>query len=330
VPAGTDVNPIALGVDPTGPHLYVANSGSNNLVVGTPSTISSGNDVATFTIGGGGTLAEGAPALLTDNLSPTSLAIDPSGPYLYVGNNDLNADGAIAAFHPIAGVLGAQIGTSPYEVPEPQGLAVDSTHAFLFSASAADSEVTVYPIAAGGTLPAVLPGPDPAATLASPYAVAASPTGLYVYITDTLALPATAAGTVTAYSYSASTGALTLVHASYPVGIGPEGIAIDPTGSFLYVSNTHDGTVSAFTISSVDGSLTVIGTYTSSTISEPSASPSALAIDPSGQFLYVANGDSGTVTPFTITAGTGVLVVGTEIGATNGTGGTGSSSIAIE
>jgi 6-phosphogluconolactonase (cycloisomerase 2 family) len=151
-----------------------------------------------------------------------------------------------------------------------------------------------------------------------------------VYITDTLALPATAAGTVTAYSYDATTGALTQVHAGYAVGIGPEGIAIDPTGSFLYVSNTHDGTVSAFKISSVDGSLTVIGTYTSTTTSEPSASPSALAIDPSGQFLYVANGDSGTVTAFTITAGTGVLVKGVEIGATNGTGGTGSSSIAID
>jgi 6-phosphogluconolactonase len=97
------------------------------------------------------------------------------------------------------------------------------------------------------------------------------------------------------------------VHASYAVGIGPEGIAIDPTGTFLYVSNAHDGTVSAFKISTVDGSLSVIGTYTTAATAVPSASPTALAVDPSGQFLYVANGDDGSITAFTITAGTGVL-----------------------
>jgi 6-phosphogluconolactonase (cycloisomerase 2 family) len=208
-------------------------------------------------------------------------------------------------------------------------MAVDSTHTFLFTANAFDSSVVVYPINGDGTLPAT-PAADPAAMLTDPYAVATSPTGLYVYITDTLALPATAPGTVTAYSYNATTGALTQVHAAYTVGTGPTGIAIDPTGSFLYVSNENDGTVSAFTISSVDGSLTFIATYTSTTTSLPSASPSALAIDPSGQFLYVANGDSGSVTEFPITAGTGVLGAPTETAAVNNTGGTGSSSIAIQ
>jgi 6-phosphogluconolactonase (cycloisomerase 2 family) len=332
--AGTDANPIALGVDPTGLYLYVANSGVDNVVPGTmgppvtPTTISGGNDIATFTIGAGGTLTEGTPLALTNNLEPTSLAIDPTGPYLYVGNNDFNGDGAIVGLDPTAGVLGAQQTNSPYEGGQPLGLAVDSTNKFLFTANPFDSTVVVYPINGDGTLPAT-PGADPAATLTDPYAVATSPTGLYVYITDTKALPATVAGTVTAYSYSGTTGALTLV-GSYPVGIGPEGIAIDPTGSFLYVSNTNDGTVSAFKISSTDGSLTVIGTYTSTTSSLPSASPTAVAIDPSGQFLYVANGDAGSITAFTITAGTGVLVAGAETPATNGPFGTGTSAIAIE
>jgi 6-phosphogluconolactonase len=331
VPASTDDNPVGLGVDPTGPYLYVANSGLSNLVTGTPNTISSGNDVATFTIGAAGALTEGTAAALTDNLSPVSLAIDSAGPYLYVGSNDFNADGAIVAFHPSAGVLGGQLTGSPYEGTEPYGMAVDSTKAFLFTANPFDGVVVVDPITTG-TLPTTAPTADPAAaSLTSPYAVAASPTGLYVYITDTVALPATTAGTVTAFSYSATTGALTKVHASYAVGIGPEGVAIDPTNSFLYVSNAHDGTVSAFKISGTDGSLAVIGTYTSTTTGIPSTSPTALTVDPSGQYLYVANGDDGSVTAFSITAGTGVLVlVGAgPVGATNGTG-VGTSAIAIE
>jgi hypothetical protein len=170
--AGTDANPVGLGVDPTGPYLYVANSGISNFVMGTPNTISGGNDVTTFTIGGAGALAEGTPAALTDNLEPTALAFDPAGA-VYVGNNDFNGDGAIVAYNPAAGVLGAQITNSPSEGNEPLGLAVDSTHKFLFSANPGDSTVVVYYPITGGTLPASAPTADPAATLTSPYAVAA-------------------------------------------------------------------------------------------------------------------------------------------------------------
>ena len=330
VPAATDVNPTGLAVDPTGPYLYVANSGSSNLVTGPPKHISAGNDVATYTIGAGGTLLAGTPVGLANNDEPFSLAFDPAGPYLYVGNNDFNASGAIAAFNPTAGALGSQLLGSPYPAGNvPYGLAVDSTHAFVFVANVFDATVVVYPIT-GGTLPTSPPTADPAATLTGPYAVAASPTGQYVYITDVLALPATSPGTVTGYSYNGS-GVLTKV-ASYPVGTGPEGIAIDPTGQFLYVSNAHDGTVSAFTISSVDGSLSSVGSpYTSTTTGVPSTTPTALAVDPSGQFLYVANGDDASITTFTIAAGKGALtLVGSgPVQANNGPG-AGTSAIAID
>jgi DNA-binding beta-propeller fold protein YncE len=50
--------------------------------------------------------------------------------------------------------------------------------------------------------------------------------------------------------------------------------------------------------------------------------PTALAIDPSGQYLYVANGDAGTISVFTITAATGALVPGDlAVHCTNGAGG---------
>ena len=134
-----------------------------------------------------------------------------------------------------------------------------------------------------------------------PYAVAIYPGGQYVYITDTSTTP----GTVKVVTID-NTGALTVVQAN-TVGTTPEGIAIDPAGKYLYVSNTGDGTVSAFTINSGGGGLTG-GVAGSPFAASDAASglPTALAVDSSGRFLYVANGDDGTISEFAIGAN-GVL-----------------------
>ena len=78
-----------------------------------------------------------------------------------------------------------------------------------------------------------------------------------------------------------------------------------PTGTFLYVSNNGDGTVSAFTIDPTTGHLTSVhAAYPTGATTIPStATPTELAVDPSGQYLYVANGDDGTISVFKITAG---------------------------
>ena len=138
------------------------------------------------------------------------------------------------------------------------------------------------------------------------------------------------ADTVTAYSYNLA-GALTEVGTPHPVGASPTGVAIDPTGSFLYVANSGNGTVSTFTINSSTGALTAVGSAVS-TGGGNSTSPTALLVEPSGQFLYVTNGDAATVSTFGITPVTGVLsVIGTPQQAVGGLGGSGgSSALAIE
>jgi 6-phosphogluconolactonase len=132
---------------------------------------------------------------------------------------------------------------------------------------------------------------------------------------------------VSAFSYDNS-GTLTLIN-SYTVGAAPEGVTVDPTGKLLYVSNSGNGSVSAFTIGA-HGSLTAVngGTpYASGSGSPSTSTPTTVLVDPSSQFLYVGNGDDGTITPFTIGAG-GVLAQGTAVAAFIGGGGP--SSIAIK
>ena len=99
------------------------------------------------------------------------------------------------------------------------------------------------------------------------------------------------AHTVSAYSINSSTGALTQVSGSpFATGTGPQGIAADPAGKFLYVANYGAGggnTVSAYMINASSGALTQVS-GSPFTIGSSGSGPIALAVDPTGKFLYAA------------------------------------------
>jgi 6-phosphogluconolactonase len=317
----TETNPYAVIADPSGLFIYVANQGSAN--------------VSTDGVGAAGALTLDVSTASTGASSngPLSLAIDPvlppAGPYLYVGSND-NPAGTMEAYTIGSGLsagvltpLGGALTPGTSVFPEgnvPTSLAFDPVNAFLYAANVDDGTIVGYLVQSSSTPAGELaplswsPQVASAAMTPAPFAVAVHPSGLYVYVTDK--------SNNTLTEYDASSSALTVANTyttSSPVSVGtaPEGIAIDPTGNYLYVSNANDGTVSAYIISQTDGSLTAVtgSPFTSATgAGVPSAvATTAIAIDPSGQFLYVANGDAGSVTPFTIGAG-GVL---TPIGTAN-------------
>jgi 6-phosphogluconolactonase (cycloisomerase 2 family) len=88
----------------------------------------------------------------------------------------------------------------------------------------------------------------------------------------------------------------------------PENMTIDPSGRFLYVANTGLDTVSTYTVNRNTGALTA-GTDT--TLTSPPAtlggftSPSGIATDATGKYLYVA--EYGFVVGYTIDQTTGAL-----------------------
>jgi len=321
-PPLAEISPMAVALDPSGLYLYVANSGS--AVVSTYGVNPNGSLVHLFDASTG--------ALNNDSFS---LAVDPAAPYLFVGvddNVDMNAPpGVVEAFAINAGVLtpvtGA-LGTSTFPAAnDPYALALDPVNPLLFGTMAYDSTIFGYAVGGGGLLAEVPNSPFPFGggnPVSQPWGIAIYPTGGLMYVADQLM------NTVTAYHYGA-TGNLVQAGVAYAVGLGPEGVTIDPTGSFLYVSNSGDGTVSAFTINP-DTTLTPIaGSPFASTVTNiPSTgTPTAVQVDPSGQFAYVANGDDGTVTVFRINQTTGALTqVGAKVVVVNLAGGP--SSIAIE
>jgi trimeric autotransporter adhesin len=311
--------PFAVALDPGGQYLYVANGNSTR--------------VSTEGIGAGGVLALDVSTAVSG--SPTnesfSLAVDPVGPHLYVGSADnaLN-QGTLEAYTINAGVLtpvtGAIASSTYVSGNIPYNVVVDPTKALVYDANFYDSTLAGYAIAGGGGLAPVNGSPfvfQGGFNVNRPYGIALYPGGGKFYVTDGMV------NTVTGYTYIAN-GNITQ-GVVYGVGSAPEGVAIDPTGSFLYVSNSGDGTVSAFTIN-VDGTLTAVtgSPFTSTATNIPSTTaPTAIQVDPSGQYVYVANGDDGTVSVFKINLTSGAL---TMVGAKVSTvlSGGGPSSIAIE
>ncbi|NBV84016.1 hypothetical protein EBR57_07850 [bacterium] len=115
---------------------------------------------------------------------------------------------------------------------------------------------------------------------------------------------------------NASTGALTSVGTT-ATGTNPLGVACDPTGKFVYVTNSYNGaggnTVQAYTINASTGALTSVGTVATG------STPQVVACDPTGKFVYVTNFSSSTVQSYTINTTSGALT-------SAGTTGTGVSS----
>ena len=108
------------------------------------------------------------------------------------------------------------------------------------------------------------------------------------------------------YSVASATGLLSPLSGSpYASGNQPSAIAVDPTYPYLYVANTLDSSVTAFSMS--NGVLTRLGAYATG------LQPVAIGIDPStNHFLYTVNylgaGVNGTVSGFELSTTAGTLL----------------------
>ena len=256
--------------------------------------------------------------------TPTSLLIDPSGQYLLAGIDANGAAGHIGIYQISGGDIVKELPGSEYFAAGnasgaggnfADAMVMDAAGTFLFVINPASGTLSAFSATLGASLPNNPTANDITGVTGSPFsfggtpsAIAIYPAGGFFYVTDS------ANGTVNAYSYSGVTTNLTLTLISkYAVGSGagstPRSVAIDPSGRFLYVSNATDATVSAFSINAATGALVSInnGNASISTGAKPSTVQTALTVDPSGQFVYVANGSDATLTSLVINQATGAL-----------------------
>ena len=89
---------------------------------------------------------------------------------------------------------------------------------------------------------------------------------------------------VSAYAIDAASGALKKVRGSpFVTGMGPIGLAVDPTGKFAYVGNGNSNNVSAFAIDANTGALTPVA----GSPFRAGHNPYGVTVDGKGKFVYV-------------------------------------------
>jgi 6-phosphogluconolactonase (cycloisomerase 2 family) len=150
----------------------------------------------------------------------------------------------------------------------------------------------------------------------TPSAIALDPLGRFAYVANLNS------GTISMYAIDAATGLLTPIGTgTVAAGAQPDSIALDPLGKFVFVANRGSSDVSMFSVNATGGALSPIG---AGTVTSGGSNPSAVVVDPSGRFAYVAHAD-GTVAMLKIDAVTGALAAGSGASA-----GKSPSSIAID
>ncbi len=270
---------------------FVANEGSHNV---------SGFSINTTT----GALTPVAGSPFAAGTDPTSVAVDATGRFAYVANQNYSAkSGSVSAYAISAstGVLTAVSGSPFASAGEPYGMAVDPAGKFAYVPNVYSDSVSAYTIdQTTAALTSIAGSPFATTGGSEPEGVTVDPTGRFVYVPDS------GSNNVSAYTITA-TGALTAVPGSpFKAGTTPQGVlnvAVDPAGKFLYVTGDHADAVSAYTINAGSGALTAVAGSPFAT----GTGPEAVAIDPTGKFAYVANAGSNNVSAYTINAASGAL-----------------------
>jgi 6-phosphogluconolactonase len=292
-----------VAVDPSGRFVYVANAGPNAGFNGIP------GDVSAYTINGGTgalTLVPGSP--FPAGQRPQSVAVDPTGRFVYVANAGLNGNGVSA--YTINGGTGAlaAVPGPPSLIGTPHLVAMDPKGPFVYvigSDNPIVSYINAYSI--DGTTGALTPVQgSPFLGSGGEVGSAVDPTGRFLYVTN-VTQPGPFGSFISAYTIDGTTGALTEVPGSFPVDTaGP--VTVHPAGRFLYTqgntTNIGAGSVVVYTIDSTTGALTAIPGYVFRTWGQPIS----ITIDPTGRFLYTANQVSNSVNAYTIDS-TGALRV---------------------
>jgi 6-phosphogluconolactonase (cycloisomerase 2 family) len=294
VPIGTGVtagaNPIATVAAPDAKAIFVVNQGDSN--------------VQAFTIGDGGNLTSKGTTPTTGN-TPTAIAVDPQGKFLFVtctyqGTNTSGA-GALSIFPIGSGdTLGAptniNIGNNPVAV----AIAPFNATVYVVDQDPSAPQVLAFSESSSGALTPVA-GTTATTGFAAgvqPSAIAEDPTGRFVYVTDK------AANQLIGYTVGSGGGLTAMVNGPFATGLYPVALLADPRGKYVYVANFNGLTISSYVLNTANGTPSSVAGGSVTT----EANPVGITLDPAlGEYLYTANSLASSITGEKLTPETGVL-----------------------
>ena len=231
--------------------------------------------------------------------APQAVVVHPSRKFAYVANageNDISlftvgSSGALTEVLPRSNTTGS-----------PNFMAIDPPGSFLYVASSSSNSISSFSISSSsGALTLVSGSPFPIGV--SPISLKLAPSGNVLFIGS-----AGSPGSIASFSVSAGSIA---VAGSSPAGGNPFGLAVDSGGSFLYVANTLDNSISTFSIGATGALTEIAGSPVGETLT---AAPVALLVDPSGKHLFVANEGSNNIAAYTISSGALTVLTNSPFG----------------
>ena len=255
------VEPTSVAIDPEGLFAYIANSSDDR--------------IAAYSIGANGALTSiGKP--ISNRKGVSYAVVSPNGQFLYVLGNGHDK---VSAYSIDSNGALTLVPGSPFPTGKgPDSIAVDPTGNFAFIANYDGNSISAYDIDSNGVLTPI----DTVKAGKEPDSVAVDPGGQFVYVANV------ESETVSAYSIAPS-GLTPVPGSPFKIRGAPAVVVVDATGSFVYVAyySTREGgvtEVSAYSIAS-NGALSAVP---GSPFEVGTSSPTAMAADPTGQFLYLA------------------------------------------
>jgi len=279
------------------------------------------------TPGSSGSLDGTGAAALFDQ--PYGVALDSSGNLFVADKGDhtirmITSAGVVTTIAGTAGSSGTTDGTgSAARFNGPTGVAVGSGGA-IYVADSINNTIRKIASAAGGVVTTLAGaagtagstnGTGTAATFNQPYGVAIDSSG-NVYVAEfgnNLIRMVTQGGVVTTVAGTAGVTGSADGTSTAAMFNGPIGIAVDGSGN-LYVADSGNNTIRKITssgvVTTIAGTPGVVGSADGTGSAALFSSPTALAIDATATFLYVADTNNATVRRITIATGEVDTIVG--------------------
>jgi 6-phosphogluconolactonase len=281
----TGTYPLSATVDSTGTWLFVTYRYQTQYSPASPGP----GGLSIFKINSDGTLA--TPTNVNLGMAPVGVTVTPP-----ICTSTPLSGSATAPFCGNGQTVGNVFVYVTEQASTSQGAVI------AFSLNNSTGALTLRPGNTCGGTPTVCTGITAGVT---PSAIAAEPTGRYVYVTDETSNEIFGFN-IGSSSNQATAGILSAQTSSpYATGLFPVAVVVEPRGKYLYTANYNGNTVSSYNINSADGSLggtASVGNFTTGT------GPICLTVEPAlGIYLYTADNLSQQVTGGQLNPNTGQL-----------------------
>jgi 6-phosphogluconolactonase len=222
---------------------------------------------------------------LTTTSTPSSMAVDPKGKFLYVGNSGANT---ISVFSIGADGKLTETGFSPVAVNGPvQSVTVSAKGTYLFASVPSTGVIYEFSLDATSGVATQIAG--------SPVAIGTNPKFVAVAPNETFAIVIDQSGLINRMNIASSTGALSVAAFSpFSAGTSPDSAVIDSTSTYVWFVGGIGQVITTISFQSNGAPFQVTSTSIGS-------NPKGLAL--SGNYMYAVAAGSNTVSEFSVAAG---------------------------